>query len=193
MSISTDNSGLVIFGTCDDGQPTDAGVSFPTTSGQCFVTVKYKSGAKTKKASASGKPGAKTTFAGKQVGEIEIDIEWLDDGADTTTEVEAGLEILARGHDTGKVWDYTGRWASIHKIGALMLEEIDGPNPAKNSDVCTAKIKCSAWEKPVNSGAGASATPAAASPYNANGTVKTPGFPGSENVAPLASSPVVTP
>lgn len=194
MSLSTDNTGLVIFGTCDDGIPTNDGASFPTAAGQCHVTAKYKTGSKTKKASASGKNGAKTTYTGKQVGEVEIEISWLDDGEDTTEQVEAALlAISTAGPNAGKAWDWTERWAGLHKVGAVMVEDFEGPTPSKTSNEVSCKIKCSGWEKPVNSGAGTGTTPTTASPYNPNGTVKTPGFPGSENIPPLGSTPAVTP
>lgn len=165
MSLSADNTGLVILGTCDDGIPSAAGVSFPTSAGQCRVTVKYKTGSKTKKASASGKNGAKTTYAGKQVCELEIEIDWLDDGEDTTTQVEAALDIISSaGANAGKVWDFTERWAGLHKVGAVMIEDFDGPTPAKNSNEVSCKIKCSGWTKPVNSGAGTGKTPTTAQP-----------------------------
>lgn len=165
MSLSTDNTGYLLLGTCDDGIPTQQGVAFPPAAGQCKVTVKPKSGAKTKKSTASGKSGANTKYTGKNVGEFEVELEWLDDGEDTTAQMESALEIISPvGANAGKVWDCAFRWASIHGVGAMMIEDIEGPVPSKNSDEVSCKIKASGWTKPANSGAGAATQPTTATP-----------------------------
>lgn len=192
MSLSTDNTGYCCFGSPPESspptstQPGTDGAEFPPAGAACTVLVTYKRGAKLTKAEAKGKDGAKSTFSGKKVAEISLDIEWTDPGSDAEDDpiADALRNISPDGPNAGKAWDWTERFA--WDVSAVMVEELDGPNPDKASDKMIAKLKLSGWTKPTSSGAGTSATPNAADPYTVPGTGPLGGvtFPTKPTVAP---------
>lgn len=162
--IDLDNSGHVAFGT-----PGADGVEFPPEGALCTVLCKWKGGAKIEKAKASGKGGSKQTFTGTRVAEADITIGWADVEPSASLMLAAITLISPHGANKGKAWDFTERFMGLYDVDAVMVEEMEGPDPVKGSDEMTLKIKLSGWTKPSNTGVGVGATPLSATKFAVDG------------------------
>jgi len=133
------------------GQPGDpslaVGAKFPPLGARCLVTCKYKGGTKIEKAKAPGKAGAKQTVTGAKVAEVDVEIQWADIEPTASAMFDAIQTISPHGANKGKSWDWTERFAGLYAVGAVIVEEMSGPDPAKGSDEMTLKLKLSGFDK----------------------------------------------
>jgi hypothetical protein len=166
MSVALENSGFCLFGSDSDGPPGANGVAplgakFPPSGARCRVRCTYKGGAKIEKGQASGKSGAKLTFTGSKVATIDVTIDWPDIDPTATAMELSLLTISPHGANKGKAWDWTERFAGLYAVAAVMVEEMEGPDPKDGSDEMVVKLKLSGWDKQqqANAGTGTGATP----------------------------------
>lgn len=175
MTLAIENTGFCVFGADPDTAPLGSaptGAKFPPTGARCTVLCKYKGGVKIEKPKASGKSGTKQTFTGKKVAEVTVTIEWPDVDPTASLMLAAIATITPHGTSAGNPFDWTERFASIYKVGAVIVEEMEGPDPAKDSDNMVLKLKLSGFDKnqQANSGAGSSTTPTTSQRYTVTGT-----------------------
>lgn len=124
----------------------------PPEDAQGVALLKWASSAKLDKKPTDGKNDARTTFKGRETGEVKITLKWKDiDATGAATKIDDyATRMLAdlspRGPNAGTPYELVAKDQEIHAAHNVIAEKLEGPDRAPGVEA-TAILSCSTWTK----------------------------------------------